>query len=117
MRSIAEITAGKSVEEIVDSFLGSEPAPEAETPEVEHVASAADLEADVSQTAPGFPEHLEKLADMCDGFADQLSELPKTAALTGDIRVEFADMKPPVAEQDSDIESMLDRVLGEGGES
>lgn len=119
-RSIAEMTAGTSIDEVVDAFIGgvsSDPEP-AES--IEHVASAADLEADFSMTAPGFPEHLEKLADFCDGLADQLSELPKTASLTGDLRFEFSDdMKTPARSgADPLIESMLDRVLGvTGGKS
>ena len=113
-RSIAEMTAGKSIDEVVDAFIGggaSEPEPEP----IEHVASAADLEADYSATAPGFPEHLEKLADFCDDVAGQLSELPKTASLTGDLRFEFSDDAPTQSGVDPMLASMLDRGLGDGG--
>ena len=112
----AALTAGQSIDDVVDGFLGGddlEPAAPL-TEEVEHVASAADLEADYSATVPGFPEHLEKLADWCDGFVGQLEELPKTAALTGDLRFDFSDdlRTPTVPGKDPAIESMLERVLG-----
>jgi len=119
-RTIAEITAGKSIDALVDDYLGGDASsPKAGSDGTEHVASAADMEDDFSNVAPGFPGHLEKLADWCDGLVDQLEELPKTAALTGDLRYEFADElhAPPAVGKDPTIESMLDRVLRAGRKS
>lgn len=124
MKTIAELTAGGgNVDSVVDDFLGvgtrpEETTPDANSDEVEHVASAADDQPDFADTAPGYPEYLEKFADNCDNLAQQLAEIPKEAAITGDPRIELGSSPVTEIPQElRDASALVDRVLGSGGAS
>jgi hypothetical protein len=90
MRSIAEMTAGATPDEAIERYFGASAPATSEDPSegIEHIADVGDIDMG-STAAPGFPEHLEKLAEACDNLAMSLEDLPKTAALYGDPKADL----------------------------